>query len=213
MGQFTYQSITTLVTRGSPVSGVKVKVIPSVSVNPVWPSHQTLGIDPMLASYWPTVYDVGPTINQHWVSVSCFLSYQSINWCTEKLALSYLSTALIGWSESTGDKLTGSVGVCYWPVWVTRSVRGCFGQCYFSISREQVNWVKPIHHFLITHTTCLFPFHCFWKLGVLFSTTGCHATYWEFTPRFRYWSLTIKALNYFCMKGFYSFWNHHKCLS
>ena len=29
--------------------------------------------DPMLGRCWTTVYDVGPTLNQHWVVVSCLL--------------------------------------------------------------------------------------------------------------------------------------------
>ena len=189
MGQFTYQSITTLVTRGSPVSGVKVEVIPSVSVNPVWPSQQTLGIDLMLVYYWPTVYDVGPTINQHSVSVSCFLSYQSINWCTEKLALSYLSTALIGWSESTGNKLTGSVGVCYRSVWVTRSVRGCYWPVWFQykswtgeLGQTNPPFSNNSHYMSIRLSQ--------FELGVLVKTTFYHATYYrEVIPCFCYWSL------------------------
>ena len=37
--------------------------------------QQTRYINPMLVQYWPIVYDTGPTMNQHWVDVSCFLGY------------------------------------------------------------------------------------------------------------------------------------------
>ena len=33
--------------------------------------QQTLHVDPMLALYWSTVADAGPTLTQHWVNVSC----------------------------------------------------------------------------------------------------------------------------------------------
>ena len=37
------------------------------------PTQQTLHIDPMLDQCWLTVYDVEPTLVQHWVYVSCLL--------------------------------------------------------------------------------------------------------------------------------------------
>ena len=36
-------------------------------------SQQTRDIEPMLVQYWPAVYDVGPTLIQHWFNVSCLL--------------------------------------------------------------------------------------------------------------------------------------------
>ena len=36
-------------------------------------SQQTQYIDPMLGYCWPAVYDVGPTLIQHWVNASCLL--------------------------------------------------------------------------------------------------------------------------------------------
>ena len=36
-------------------------------------AQQTQDIDPMLVQFWPTVYDVGPPLNQHWVNVTCFV--------------------------------------------------------------------------------------------------------------------------------------------
>ena len=38
----------------------------------VAPLH-TQDVDSMLVHCWTTVYDVGPTANQHWVNVSCLL--------------------------------------------------------------------------------------------------------------------------------------------
>ena len=34
-------------------------------------SQQTQGIDPMLIYCWTTVFDAGPTLNQHWVDAFC----------------------------------------------------------------------------------------------------------------------------------------------
>ena len=34
---------------------------------------QTRGIHPMPFKYWPTVFDAGPTLEQHWVNASCLL--------------------------------------------------------------------------------------------------------------------------------------------
>ena len=34
-------------------------------------SQQTRAIEPMLDHGWPAVYDVGPTLNQHWFNGSC----------------------------------------------------------------------------------------------------------------------------------------------
>ena len=36
-------------------------------------SQQTRYIDSMLGECWPTVFDVDPTLTQHWVNVSCLL--------------------------------------------------------------------------------------------------------------------------------------------
>ena len=35
---------------------------------------QTRGIQPVLFQCWPTVFDAGPSLKQHWVIVSCFLT-------------------------------------------------------------------------------------------------------------------------------------------
>ena len=37
------------------------------------PSQQTQDIEQMLSQCWASVYDVAPTLTQHWFSVSCFL--------------------------------------------------------------------------------------------------------------------------------------------
>ena len=37
-------------------------------------SHHTRIVDPMLCHCWPTVYNVGLTLTQHWVDVSCPLA-------------------------------------------------------------------------------------------------------------------------------------------
>ena len=29
--------------------------------------------EPLLVQYWSTVYDAGPTLNQQWLNVTCFL--------------------------------------------------------------------------------------------------------------------------------------------
>ena len=34
----------------------------------------TLGFGQLLVQCWLTVYDVGPTLNQHWINASCLLS-------------------------------------------------------------------------------------------------------------------------------------------
>ena len=36
-------------------------------------THQTRDIEPLLVQCWPTVYDVGPTLKQQWLGVSCLL--------------------------------------------------------------------------------------------------------------------------------------------
>ena len=36
-------------------------------------SQQTRYIEPLLGQYWPAVYDVGPTLAQHWFNGSCLL--------------------------------------------------------------------------------------------------------------------------------------------
>ena len=36
-------------------------------------AQQTRNIEPMLGQYRPAVYDVGPTLAQHWFNVSCLL--------------------------------------------------------------------------------------------------------------------------------------------
>ena len=35
-------------------------------------------IDPMLGYCWPAVSDVGPTLTQHWVNVSCLLGFARV---------------------------------------------------------------------------------------------------------------------------------------
>ena len=37
------------------------------------PSQQTRDFLPMVGQCWVTVYDVGPTLSQHWVKVPCLL--------------------------------------------------------------------------------------------------------------------------------------------
>ena len=37
------------------------------------PTQQTRGIHPMLFQCWPTVFDAGPTLKQHWVNAPCLL--------------------------------------------------------------------------------------------------------------------------------------------
>ena len=36
-------------------------------------TQQTRNIDPMLFKCWPTLFDVGPTLKQHWLNVLCLL--------------------------------------------------------------------------------------------------------------------------------------------
>ena len=36
-------------------------------------SQQSRDVEPMLGQCWPAVYDVGPTLTQHWSNVSCLL--------------------------------------------------------------------------------------------------------------------------------------------
>ena len=36
-------------------------------------TQHTRGIHPMLFQCWPTVFDAGPTLKQHWVNASCLL--------------------------------------------------------------------------------------------------------------------------------------------
>ena len=55
-------------------NGVKNQVDPITVVL----SQQTRYINPMLAQCWPTVYDAGPTLDQHWVDVSCLLGYATL---------------------------------------------------------------------------------------------------------------------------------------
>ena len=43
--------------------------------HPEWTSQQTRYIDPMLVHCWASVVDGGPTLDQHWLDVSCFLGY------------------------------------------------------------------------------------------------------------------------------------------
>ena len=38
-------------------------------------SQQTRGIGPILFLCWPAVFDVGPTLKQHWANASCLLGY------------------------------------------------------------------------------------------------------------------------------------------
>ena len=42
-------------------------------------SQKTRGVHPMLAQCWPTVFDAGPTLHQHWLNFSCSLGYHSVN--------------------------------------------------------------------------------------------------------------------------------------
>ena len=45
----------------------------------LWSSQQPRNIGPMLPQWWPTVYDVGPTLSQHWIGVSCIL-WAMVEW-------------------------------------------------------------------------------------------------------------------------------------
>ena len=38
-------------------------------------TQQIRGIRPMLFQCWPTVFDAGPTLKQHWVNAPCLLGY------------------------------------------------------------------------------------------------------------------------------------------
>ena len=38
-------------------------------------TQQIRGIRPMLFQCWPTVFDAGPTLKQHWVNAPCLLRY------------------------------------------------------------------------------------------------------------------------------------------
>ena len=39
----------------------------------------TRDIDPLLFKGWPAVFDVGPTIKQQWINVSCLLGYNTVD--------------------------------------------------------------------------------------------------------------------------------------
>ena len=52
-------------------------------------SQQTRDIEPMLALCWADVYDVGPTLSQHWLNASCLLGCR-VNYKPHK----YLQIAL-----------------------------------------------------------------------------------------------------------------------
>ena len=41
-------------------------------------SQQTRDVQPMLVQCWPTVFDAGPTLFQHWVNVSCSRRWPNI---------------------------------------------------------------------------------------------------------------------------------------
>ena len=41
-------------------------------------AQQTWGVRPTLVYCWPTVVDVGPTVNQRWANVSCLLGTRSV---------------------------------------------------------------------------------------------------------------------------------------
>ena len=41
---------------------------------------QTRGIQPMLFQCWPTVFDAGPSLKQHWVIAPCFLTAALCSW-------------------------------------------------------------------------------------------------------------------------------------
>ena len=60
-------------------------------------------INPILVQCWSTVYDAGPTLDQHWVGESCYLSFS--------LLLSHLSCYIPGPGGNPDHRL------CYW--WCT----------------------------------------------------------------------------------------------
>ena len=45
-------------------------------------SQQTRDIHPLLYQCWPTVFDAGPTLKQHWVNVPCLLGWPVIHLCS-----------------------------------------------------------------------------------------------------------------------------------
>ena len=47
-------------------------------------SQQTRDTDPILVQCWPAVCDVGPTLNQSWVIVSCSTRSPSKHWETDR---------------------------------------------------------------------------------------------------------------------------------
>ena len=42
-------------------------------------AQQTRYIDPMLVQCWTSVVDGDPTLDQHWIDVSCLLGYHHLN--------------------------------------------------------------------------------------------------------------------------------------
>ena len=42
-------------------------------------ARQTREVDPMLAGYWASVVDDGPTLNLHWISISYLLRVTSFD--------------------------------------------------------------------------------------------------------------------------------------
>ena len=47
---------------------------PRLMTNVALPSKQTRDADPMLVYCWASVEDAGPTLNQRWVNISCWLN-------------------------------------------------------------------------------------------------------------------------------------------
>ena len=47
----------------------------------LYTTQQTRGIHPMLFQCWPTVFDAGPTLKQHWVNAPCLLGSPALPFC------------------------------------------------------------------------------------------------------------------------------------
>ena len=89
--------------QGGPVLPCKAKrqellvLQSSVRVQQYGTSQQTRYIEPLLVQCWPAVYDVGPTMNEQWLNVSCLWDSW---WLTSIFVLKYGNVCQMGLCHS-----------------------------------------------------------------------------------------------------------------
>ena len=66
--------------------------------------QQIRDIDSMLVQSWPTVYDAGSTLNQHWVNVSCLMLREKTNFTNLSLGYCLLSLPRSVWAQGGGPR-------------------------------------------------------------------------------------------------------------